>query len=169
MRARRAVLRRSRPRRAVELLEFTMLLPITVFFLVFIINMGLLVVTDGLLHDAAFNAAQVGAQNGQIDPYGALSTASQTMTDLGAGYSTGNLTVNEADVVTQAGYGGSPVCTSGSGGYTIVKVTLTYQVPMLPGMGTLLNMISHSGGSLGIGSSYPIHATGVAQCEIARQ
>jgi Flp pilus assembly protein TadG len=157
----------------VELIEFTMLLPITVFFMIFIINMGTLMVTDGVLHDAAFTAALTGAQNGAITAGGegsagtAWGSAAETLSNLGPGFTPGSLSVATATVTNDDGTGSSPVCTAS--GYTTVQVTLTYQAPLLPGMDFLFNLASGGTHSLNAGSTFALQATGVAQCEIAQQ
>jgi Flp pilus assembly protein TadG len=157
----------------VELIEFTLLLPITVFFMIFIINMGTLMVTDGVLHDAAYTAAQTGAQAGTISAGSTGSTgtawgsAAQTLSNLGPGFTPASLSVTTADVTTDSGAGSSPICTAG--GYTTVQVSLTYQAPLLPGMGLLFNIASGGTKNLNVGNTYALHATGVARCEIAQQ
>lgn len=141
----------------------------TVFLLVFVVNMGTLVLTDSVLHDAAFTAAQVGGQDGTVTPSSALTSAAQTMTNLGIGYTPTNLSVSNAAVTTSSGAGSSSVCTSGSGGFSMVVVTLHYNAQLLPGMSFLLGLASFGHTTLSVGSSLPLQATGVAQCEIARQ
>lgn len=149
------------------MIEFAMLLPISIFFLLFIFNIGSAVLVDNVLNDAVYTAAQLSAQTGAVDPNAVRAAIDQTMTNLGPGYSPANLTVTQAGVTNVAGFGNSNVCTSGVGGYTMVRVSASYNYPMIPGLGALINMIG--GGGASFSSSLTLNSTGVARCEIARQ
>jgi len=180
LKRRHALKRRRASRRAVELIEFTLLLPLTIFFMIFILNMGSLMLTNGVLHDAAYTAANSAAQLGTLGN-GSTSTSGQpwndannTLKNIGPGYSAANLSVVSAGVVQANGgsYNGnstSQVCTAqNNGNFTIVKVTLSYNAPLLPGMAFLLSMASQGHSTLSVGNTFALQATGVARCEIAR-
>lgn len=53
-----------RGRRAVSMLEFVILLPLMVFIMLFLIDMGSVVLANGAMQDVAYSASRTGAQVG---------------------------------------------------------------------------------------------------------
>lgn len=160
--------------RAATLLEFTMVIPIFIFMMLFSVDMGMLMLTSGAVNDAAFSAARAGAQAGG----GGYDPSSQGFV-CGNGPCAGSVSSEAAfDSAMQAPLS-EEIWTYDEDGFRIVSgaecrnggedayvtVTLPYRVNMFtPGLAAMLGMVNEGSA----GDEFKLVATGVARCEIYR-
>lgn len=142
--------------RASTQLEFALILPFFLLFLVFSLNMGVLIVQHGALQHATNAAARAGAQVGGA---GVNSTSQRTfettLTDMPG------ITARDATLTIVSGR----TCKT-SGRDREVVVNASYRAPLVvPGMDGLIRMV---GGDTA-GSTWTLNARSLARCEVVRR
>lgn len=152
---------RTRLRRAAELIEFAILLPIFLYMIIFAIDMGNMVMMSGIVHDAAFVGAQAGAQLGG----GSQGDSAATSAARGALALVPGVTASRVSATIYDGYGNCNSSGNANGTYIELKVTYPAQF-ITPGLGALMSIISRSGNNEN--GAWSLSAVGVARCEIAR-
>lgn len=162
---------RNGGRRGVTMLEFVLTLPILMYIIMLILDMGMVIVANGTMQDAAYAAARAGAQVGGASysqatnsfPCGAKSAECRT----GASYNALTATLaqspsgrasNPRMAITSGG-----ICTTSSDTYVTTKVTYDHKL-MTPG---LAKLIGWSGG-VADGSAWKMTTTGTSRCEVVR-
>lgn len=169
----------NRGRRAVEMLEFALLMPIFLFLVLFSIDMGVVVMQDGIIHDAAFVGARAdaqvgGGQYGYQSAYSAVQDQLKWVPALGSGASNAEICIPGVPgcspgatqyVPPTVGYSYCSSAPGPNGEGTYIEVQLTVPVRLLtPGLNGLLLLIDP--GANGPGNVWSLSATGVARCEI---
>jgi Flp pilus assembly protein TadG len=143
-----------RRRRAAAMVEFALLLPLFVFFVMFTVDMGRMVIMRAQLHDATQQAARAGAQIGDAAGGGGTSKIAfdQSLQDaplLQPGLATMLIMQNSC---SQAGNQYVAI----RGEYPTTLVT--------PGLGAMLNLFN--AGGVNTAGTWTLRATSVARCEI---
>jgi Flp pilus assembly protein TadG len=155
--ARSTALRRSAHRRRFgsTQLEFALVLPFFLLFIVFALNMGLLIVSHGALQHAANAAARAGAQVGGAS----INNTSQVVFDETVRSMPG---IDSRMVAMSATAGG--VCSTGGSNRDVVIVA-RFDAPLaVPGMDQLIRMV----GGQAMGPRITLNARAVARCEVVR-
>jgi len=150
-----------RGRRGSQYIEFAILLPVFVAFLLFIMGVGQLVMLQAGLQDAAQQVARTGAQNGGLGtdcPTGGVCAAtsvaaSELSTSLSAMPGGSGGSYDPIQVLA----GGNYDCST-SAPWVTVKVTYHAQLT-IPLMSSLLQAMS---------SNWALSAEATARCEISR-
>lgn len=174
--ARRAAARHGSVRRSrgATMIEFAFILPIFMFMLLFIIDMGTMILMQGAMQDATYSAARTGAQYGGA----AVGTTCQNgASDCQTGYT--RIALNDAagqipgyprlGHIVSMGITSGAKCTSGTAngtnnvnGFVSIKVTYTTRM-VTPGLAGMLRML---GSNSGTGNEWTSTAVGVARCQI---
>ena len=136
------------------MLEFAFVLPFFLLFIVFSINIGVLIVQHGALQHATNAAARAGAQLGgaQINDVSRV-VFNQTASDIPGVRGTG------LDMRIDAGHR----CAQ-NGRDRDVVISSTYEAPMtIPGMAGLMRI---TGSDPGQATGFTLSASAVARCEV---
>lgn len=145
--------RRTRTRRGSVMIEFALMLPMFLFFVLFSIDAGRLMLMRASLQDATQQAARAGAQVGGALQNNVSLSAFDEAVELAPG-----MDPSRAVIVVLAGNR----CTAGQ---KYVTVRSTYEAQLAtPGLVSLLRMISN--GSTGPSGGWVLRATSTARCEI---
>jgi Flp pilus assembly protein TadG len=153
--------RRTR-RRGVTLIEFAFVLPILLFLMAFMVDMGRLLMVSHAMQEATYRSARAGAIAGGANiSAGANQSVSREAFDRALSEIPG------ADQVS-----GPPTLLVDSGGLCtkegqnqFVTVSTTYNVRLLtPGLGTLLTIAGGDGAQ--VSASYNLKATSLSRCEV---
>lgn len=146
--------RSARPRRRGSvMIEFALMLPMFLFFVLFSIDAGRLMLMRASLQDATQQAARAGAQVGGAVQGNVSVLAFDEAIELAPG-----MNPSRAVMVVLAGNR----CTT-SQKYVTVRSTYEAQLAT-PGLDNLLRMISR--GSTGPSGGWTLRATSTARCEI---
>ena len=161
--------RRHRRRRAGQLLEFTLLLPMALFILVFSIDMGRTVLATTGLQDAAAVGARAGARigyAGSVPGSGLCETAGRSTGNPSydafceAASILGGAEITGVEIISPNGYG-SRYCTEASLDDTYVTIQARAQLDYItPGLATLVGLATGEGSDITV--------TGTARCEVTR-
>jgi Flp pilus assembly protein TadG len=167
---------RHRKRLGTAMLEFALILPIFMFMMVFVLDMGHLVLMSGAIQDATFSAARTGAQlgGGGVDGSsgGAIVCTNGAACQSGSTWQTLNQTAQQIP-----GYGslgelkrmtvvkGARCAATGSDTHVVVRSEYSTEL-LTPGLGGLLSLFS--GKSNNLDGDWTLTATAVARCEIVR-
>lgn len=140
-------------RRAATLLEFVLILPIFLFFMVLTVNLGLVVSANSSLQQGAFMAARQAAQTGFLNQ----AEAAQTITTFVA-QMPGTLTGVRVTAVDVGGSASASTCdASQPNDYIQIQVTAQQPVP-IPGLSLLMDQVP----------TFTQRASAVARCEVSR-
>lgn len=163
------------------MLEFAFVLPILMFVLLFIVDMGHLMLMSGAMQDATFSAARTGAQVGgaAIDANGTGRIVCGGDGANGNPCRAGSTYRSLLDTAQQIpGYGSlgsmremtvvhGAVCRD-DGTNDHVELRTTYRTSLVtPGLGAMLNLMSPGANSSADGE-WTLSATAVARCEVIR-
>lgn len=152
------------------MIEFALVFPLLLFFLVATIDMGMAVLYYAGLQDAAYSTARAAAQAGGANVGTPPIVRTALENAIGnipghAGQSVQPLDAGASPGPGQVGYRvitGSPKCTvTGPSAYVTVDVSSTPHM-ITPGIGSVLNFLD-SGNASG---DWTMHATAVARCEV---
>jgi len=147
----------SRWRRASTHLEFVFVLPWFLLFIVFSLNMGVMIVQYGGLQNATNAAARAGAQVGGADVGGASETVFRQQLESFAGV--------DSDDVTLRVLSGRTCTTSGPSRDVVVEAG--YVAPLaIPGMGGIMRLVGADDDNA---SGFHLQARAVARCEVVRR
>jgi Flp pilus assembly protein TadG len=147
--------RSTRKRRASVMVEFALLLPMFLFFIMFSIDAGRLMLLRAELQDATQQAARAGAQVGGATYTGAASRhAFDAAIELAPGLDAPKVTNFE---VVEGGR-----CTVGQ---PYVTIRTEYDASLVtPGLGALLRLVSSNAGT--VSSTWQLRAVSTARCEV---
>jgi Flp pilus assembly protein TadG len=145
--------------RGTQLLEFAIALPLFLFILMFSLDLGRLVFTSGLVHDAAFTSARAGAQLGAAGD-GSSGASRRAFDEVISNYGWDE---NDAAFAVETGR----TCTKAiNSDDNFVTVRADYKMNFLtPGLYEAVGMVSDS---LTKDGHFMIEAVGIARCEITR-
>lgn len=162
-------MRRSGSRsRGGQLLEFTLLLPMALFLLVFSIDMGRTVLATTGLQDAAAVGARAGARigfsggvPGEGVCVGSFSTGNPSYDAFCESASIlGGARITGVEIISPNGYG-SRFCTESPESNTYVTIRVRARIDYItPGLATLIGMSTGTGDDIVV--------TGTARCEVTR-
>ena len=149
------------PGRGAALLEFVIVLPFLVFFLLFTFDVGRVLLLSSVIQDSTFTLARTAAQEGVFDQGRADALFSSQIAQLPGG--AGAVAVEPIQGYTSSSGQDSGVFTVCSvvHKYVVVKVTSTIDSFVTPGLGTMLKVVT--------GSPWTLNTTAVARCEVARE
>lgn len=161
--------------RAATMLEFTLVLPMFVFMMLFTVDMGTLMLASGAMNDAAFSSARAGAQaggagfvpgedrslcpsNGNCGGGASFDSAVESYDMIPLGDA---VDFDSADFRVESG----ATCVAGTvDSYVTVKMPYTVEL-MTPG----LEAITGIGTGADAAGKFTLVASGVARCEIYRR
>jgi len=153
-------------RRGAQMLEFVLLLPLTLGVVLFSIDMGRIILLSGQVQDAANVAARTGAQLGGACVNPTTGAASPSCTNTGPAADSFFNTLEQGIGSTE----GATITVDSGGicrmlGQPDSHVTVTAQHPVnliFPGFQQLLNLTESD-------DQWVISATAVARCEVVRR
>ncbi|MFM7088867.1 MAG: TadE/TadG family type IV pilus assembly protein [Candidatus Paceibacterota bacterium] len=157
-----------RKRKAGQLLEFTLLLPMAMLIIVFSIDMGRLILASTSLHASVSTAARAGARVGFAGDIPVPANCQGYSGSEAPAYSAfcesadidGGAVVESVEILTPVG-GGLRFCVAGSDGTQYVTVKAKARIDFItPGLATMLGVNT--------GESSTFSATGSARCEVTR-
>lgn len=147
----------SRWRRAATHLEFVFVLPWFLLFIVFSLNMGVLIVQYGGLQNATNAAARAGAQVGGAEVGDASQTVFRQQLESFAGV--------DADDVQLRVLSGHSCTTSGPNRDVVIEAG--YGAPLaIPGMGGIMRLVGADDSNA---SNFHLQSRAVARCEVVRR
>jgi len=158
----------SRRRRGGQLLEFTLLLPMALFLLVFSIDMGRTVLATTGLQDAAAVGARAGARigfSGSVPGEGVCVGSSSTGNPSYDAFCEsasilGGARVTGVEILSPNGYG-QRFCTESPESNTYVTIRARATIDYItPGLATLIGFTTGTGDDIVV--------TGTARCEVTR-
>lgn len=148
---------RSRRRRGSQILEFALVVPFFLAFIFLAVDMGWMVLMHGVVTNAAYSAAQVGAQDGGGG--GTNGPSQQAFQQAMFGVPASNLQQATVQVTT------GQVCQQFSATQSFVTVQAAIPVNFItPGLGAILSLL----GGQGLSNTWKLQAVGVARCEVVR-
>lgn len=150
-----------RHRRASLMIEFALILPLFIFFILFSIDAGRLMLLRAELQDATQQAVRAGAQVGGAEFNGF--SPSRDAFDRAVSYAPGL----EAARVQSFEILGPPTnkCGTGSVATTHVTISTEYRAQLVtPGLGALLDIVTDNVSVPGDG--WILRATSTARCEV---
>lgn len=157
-----------RRKKAGQLLEFTLLLPMAMLIIVFSIDMGRLILASTSLHASVSSAARAGARVGYAGDLPVPANCAEYRGSDSPSYSAfcessdidGGAVIESVEILTPVG-GGMRFCISGSDSTQYVTVKAKAKIDFItPGLATLLGVNT--------GESSTFTATGSARCEVTR-
>jgi hypothetical protein len=142
----------SRKRKAVQFIEFSLILPVMLYLMLLSIDMGRMVFLSGIVHDAAFYSAREGAIQG-----GAGGNVSKRAFEEAVSRFPGSPQVKDFKVID------GEICRRDK---NIVRVRGEVEAELItPGLRSLLDTSSRLSGE----GPWTLSAVGVGYCEISRQ
>lgn len=151
----------KRRRRGSVMIEFALILPLFIFFILFSIDAGRLMLLRAELQDATQQAARAGAQVGGAELNGI--TPSRDAFDRAVSYAP-SLAAERVQGFTILGPT-SKKCGTGSVAATHVTIATEYRAQLItPGLGELLDLVTNDVSVPGDG--WILRATSTARCEV---
>ena len=151
---------KSRRRRAVVLLEFVLTLPMFLFLVLFVIDVGRVMMVSNAMQDSTYRAARAGAVYGAAEAGGfspSRDAFDQAISEL-PGASAAN--IENFRVVR------GRTCTVTD---PYVEIDVEYSIEMItPGLGALLQMASSKPSDDPFSGEYEVTSNAIARCEVAR-
>lgn len=155
---------RTAKKRAVSMLEFTLLLPMMLFLVAFVVDIGRLMMVSNAMTDVTYRTARAGAVAGGGD----VVVNGQTVTKEAFGTALAEIPgANQAFNIKGPNIETGSFCKS-TGDDRYVKVSTDYSVTLLtPGLGGLLSLAGGGDGGV-LPGTFNMNATSVSRCEVVR-
>lgn len=158
------------------MIEFAFVLPIFMFLLMFVVDMGNLVLQSGAMQDATFSAARTGAQvgGGGISTAGSGSVVCGDGGDCSNGAARANLNATAAQIPGNGKLGQIVSMEVVRGNKCTIdqpNVTLrtTYSTQLVtPGLAGMLRLATGTSGTSAADGNWTLRATATARCEVIR-